>query len=286
MNYRHAYHAGNFADVVKHIILTRVLMYFKRKDAPFFVMDTHAGVGRYDLKGVEAQKTREAETGIARLIKALPNAPKEVRELCEPFTTLLNDMNEDKLQHYPGSPMVAQSLIRRTDRLSLVELHPEDFDELTINFNWAKNTKTHHLDAWQAMKAQLPPNEKRGLILVDPPFEDRDEFNAILRALYDAQKRFSKGTYMLWYPIKDLQMIASFSRVLSGMDLGRTLDVRVMIDRPGSQAKFIGTGMVIVNPPYVLEKELKVLLPWLVKLFEVVPGSGSHSIYELVGEQK
>lgn len=286
MNYRHAYHAGNFADVVKHIILTRVLTYFKRKDAPFFVMDTHAGVGRYDLKSVEAQKTREAETGIARLMKALPDAPKEVRELCEPFITLVNDMNEGKLQHYPGSPMVAQSLIRRTDRLSLVELHPEDFDTLTENFNWAANTKTHHLDAWQAMKAQLPPNEKRGLILVDPPFEDRDEFNAILRALYDAQKRFSKGTYMLWYPIKDLQMIASFSRVLSGMELDRTLDIRVLIDRPGSQAKFIGTGMVIVNPPYVLEKELKVLLPWLVKLFEVVPNAGSYSIYELVGEQK
>lgn len=286
MNYRHAYHAGNFADVVKHITLARVLTYFMRKDTPFFVMDTHAGIGRYDIKSVEAQKTKEAETGIERFMDALPNASKEVRELCEPFTKLLNEMNEGKLQYYPGSPMVAQSLIRRTDRLSLVELHPEDFAALTENFNWAKNTKTHHLDAWQAMKAQLPPNEKRGVVLVDPPFEDRDEFNAILRALYEAQKRFSKGTYMLWYPIKDLRMVASFSKVLSGMKLGQTLDVRLMIDRPGPQDKFIGTGMVIVNPPYVLEKELKVLLPWLVKLFEIVPGSGSHSIYELVGEQK
>lgn len=284
MNYRHAYHAGNFADVVKHIILARVLAYFTRKDAPFFVLDTHAGVGRYDLTDTEAQKTLEFESGIKRLLDRLPNAPSNVRELCAPFVELVLSLNQDKITAYPGSPLVAQSMIRRTDRLSLVELHPEDYAALTDNFNWAKNTKTHHLDAWAAMKAQLPPKEKRGLVLVDPPFEDRDEFNAILRALYDAQKRFPNGTYMMWYPIKDMPMISSFRKVLSDMELGRTLDVRLMIDQPTTTPKFIGTGMVIVNPPYVLENELKTLLPWLTGLFETAAGRGSYSIEELVKE--
>ena len=284
MNYRHAYHAGNFADVVKHITLARVLTYLLRKDAPFFVLDTHAGVGRYDLTATEPQKTLEFESGIARLFENLSNAPADVRELCTPFTELVQSFNPEKLVAYPGSPLVAQSMIRRTDRLSLVELHPEDYVALTDNFNWAKNTKTHHLDAWQAMKAQLPPKEKRGLVLIDPPFEDRDEFNAILRALYDAHKRFQNGTYMMWYPIKDMPMIASFREVLSGMDIGRTLDVNLLIDKPTTTPKFIGTGMVIVNPPYVLEKELKSLLPWLTSLFETANGRGSFSINELVGE--
>lgn len=285
MNYRHAYHAGNFADVVKHLILSRVISYFLRKDAPFFLLDTHAGVGRYDLNSTEALKTREFEDGVARFLEALPHAPKSVKALAEPYTNLLSDLNPEGLQTYPGSPLVAQKMIRRTDRLSLVELHPEDFAELAEGFNWAKNTKTHHLDAWLAMKAQLPPKEKRGMVLVDPPFEDRDEFNAILRALYEAQGRFAKGTYMLWYPIKDMPMVNSFSKVLSGMQLGRTLDVRLMIDKPTTTPKFIGTGMVIVNPPYVLEKELASLLPWLVKLFETGAGRGSHTIRELVGEK-
>lgn len=284
MNYRHAYHAGNFADVVKHIILTRVLTYFKRKEAPFFVLDTHAGVGRYDLKSIEAQKTLEYESGIARLLEKTQDAPVDVQELVTPFIELVQSLNPEKFQTYPGSPMVAQSMIRRSDRLSLVELHPDDYSALNENFNWAKNTKTHHLDAWLAMKAQLPPREKRGLVLIDPPFEDRDEFNAILRALYEAHKRFPNGTYMMWYPIKDMPMIASFKKVLSGMDIGRTLDVSLMIDQPTTSQKFIGTGMVIVNPPYVLRQELELLLPWLTSLFETAKGRGSYAITELVKE--
>ena len=285
MNYRHAYHAGNFADVVKHILLTRVLAYNKRKDAPFFVLDTHAGVGRYDLSHTEAQKTLEFENGITRLLEKLPGAPSAVQALCAPFIELIESLNPEKFSTYPGSPLVAQSMIRRTDRLSLVELHPDDYAALTDNFNWAKNTKTHHLDAWLAMKAQLPPKEKRGLVLIDPPFEDRDEFNAILRALHDAHKRFPNGTFMMWYPVKDMPMIASFRKVLSGMDIGRTLDVCLMIDQPTTTPKFIGTGMVIVNPPYVLQQELKLLLPWLTDLFETANGRGSYSINELVKEK-
>lgn len=285
MNYRHAYHAGNFADVVKHIILTRVLTYFTRKQTPFFVLDTHAGTGRYDLTAEEPQKTLEFERGITQLLQKIGDAPDNVQELCTPFIELVRSLNPDDFATYPGSPLVAQTMIRRTDRLSLVELHPDDYAALTANFNWAKNTKTHHLDAWIAMKAQLPPKEKRGLVLIDPPFEDRDEYNAILRALYDANKRFSSGTYMAWYPVKDMPMIASFRKVLSGMDIGRTLDVRLLIDQPTTTPKFIGTGMVIVNPPYVLEQELNLLLPWLTRLFETAGGRGSYSIEELVKEK-
>ncbi len=285
MNYRHAYHAGNFADVLKHIILTRVLTYLKRKEAPFFVLDTHAGTGRYDLTDTEAQKTLEFERGVSRYVEAIKTAPEEIRTLCAPFDTLMQSLNPDRLVTYPGSPLVAQSMIRRHDRLSLVELHPADFKQLTENFNWAKNTKTHNLDAWVAMRAQLPPKEKRGLVLIDPPFEDRDEFNAILRALYDARKRFANGTYLAWYPIKDMAMIASFRDVLSGMELGKTLDIRLTIDQPGEEPAFIGSGMVIINPPYVLKEELDTLLPWLTQLFEAEKGLGSFSIDEVVPEK-
>ncbi len=285
MNYRHAYHAGNFADVVKHIILTRVLEYLKRKEAPFFVLDTHAGTGRYELNDTEAQKTLEFEHGIARYVENAGKAPQGVKTLCKQFDELIRLLNPNGLTTYPGSPLVAQSGIRLHDRLSLVELHPVDFKQLTENFNWAKNTKTHNLDAWVAMRAQLPPKEKRGLVLIDPPFEDRDEFNAILRALHDAKKRFANGTYMVWYPIKDMAMIASFRDVLSGMDLGRTLDVRLMIDQPKDEKTFVGSGMVIINPPYVLQQELTILLPWLTQLFETGSGRGSYSVDELVHEK-
>lgn len=285
MNYRHAYHAGNFGDVVKHLILCRVLTYLKRKDAPFFVLDTHAGTGRYDLTATEPLKTQEFKDGIERFMAAIPDAPSDVAQLCAPLTELLGRLNTDGLKTYPGSPLVSQSLIRRSDRLSLVELHPDEFTALSEGFNWAKNTKTHQMDAWAAMKAQLPPKENRGLVLIDPPFEDRDEFNAILRALYEAHKRFAQGTYMIWYPIKDMPMIASFREVLSGMELGKTLDVRLMRKSAGATPEFVGTGMVIINPPYVLEQELEILLPWLTALFESAPGAGQFQIAELAGEK-
>lgn len=284
MNYRHAYHAGNFADVTKHIILSRILTYLKRKDAPFFAMDTHAGTGLYALGSEEARKTEEFKRGVELYASHIGDAPQAVQALCQPFNNVLSSLNPCELKIYPGSPNVAQSIIRVQDRLSLVELHPKDFNALTKNFNWAKNTKTHNLDAWVAMRAQLPPKEKRGLVLIDPPFEDRDEFNAILRALHDAQKRFANGTYMIWYPIKDKPLVESFRDVLSRMKLGHTIDISLLIDQPTAEPTFLGSGTVVVNPPYLLKDELNQLLPWLKEVFETSNGCGAWSINEIVAE--
>lgn len=286
MNYRHAYHAGNFADVVKHIILSRVIAYFKRKDAPFFLLDTHAGIGRYDLTSIEAQKTLEFEQGIAKFWASESTAPDEIKALTAPFTTIIKDLNMGgDLTQYPGSPLIAYFSMRRDDRLSMCELHEEDFESLALEFKRAKGTKAHHLDAWIALKAQVPPKEKRGIVLIDPPFEKRDEFDAILTGIKEAHKRFATGTYMIWYPIKDIALTRRFAQEITLLDLDHTLDVHLMIDQPSDEAKFIGTGMIIINPPYTLKQELTVLLPWLSKLFEVSPGAGSFTIDTLVDEK-
>jgi 23S rRNA (adenine2030-N6)-methyltransferase len=265
MNYRHAYHAGNFADVMKHVILTRILLYLQRKEQAFRVIDTHAGIGRYDLAGTEAAKTGEWQAGIARLLDA-PLEP-EAEALLAPYLDIVRAENADGgLRHYPGSPLITRHLLRRQDRLSALELHPADAARLARRFEGDFQVRVTRLDGWLALGAHLPPKEKRGLVLVDPPFEEEGEFERLVDGLWRGHRRFPGGIFALWYPVKDRPQIASFIAALRETGIRKIMRAELMIRPFSAQPRLDGSGMIIVNPPYPLEQELRTLLPVLARV--------------------
>ncbi|ESZ22810.1 23S rRNA (adenine(2030)-N(6))-methyltransferase RlmJ [Mesorhizobium sp. L2C084A000] len=283
MNYRHAYHAGNFADVVKHVVLTRLLEYLKQKDKAFRVVDTHAGIGRYDLSSVEAQKTGEWQGGIGRLIDASFAAPVAV--LLAPYLETIRSLNpEGGIQKYPGSPLIARHLMRKQDRLTAIELHPKDAARLRTFFAGDFQARITELDGWLALGAHLPPKEKRGLVLIDPPFEEAGEFERLVDGLIRAHKRWPGGIYALWYPIKDRKAIIAFRKALKQSGIPKLLDIEFEIRPASSEPSLDGSGLLVVNPPFTLEGELRMLLPALHRLLAV--GRPAHwSLEWLAGEQ-
>lgn len=265
MNYRHIYHAGNFADVVKHIALVLILEHLKRKETAFVVLDTHAGIGRYDLASDQAGKTGEFQTGIAKIMAH--EAGLGALAGIEPYLNIVRQMNNGAnsgtLRHYPGSPRIARALLRPQDRLALVELHPEDARALQAEFAGDAQVAIHHQDAYVALKALLPPPERRGMVLIDPPFEVKDEFQRILRGLAQAWKRWPTGVYAIWYPIKDPAPIANFHRDLAALCGGKAIIAEFMIRPAHDCTKLNGAGLAIVNPPWQLQENLAALLPQL-----------------------
>ena len=282
MNYRHAFHAGNFADVVKHLILTRILGYLQRKDAPFRVIDTHAGVGLYDLEGDQAERTGEWLDGIGRLIGR--GLPGPAAELARPYLDAVAAQNPDGgLRFYPGSPLVTRHLLRPQDRLMVLELHPEDAAMLKANFAGDIQTRVTELDGWAALGTHLPPKEKRGLVLVDPPFEEPGEFGRMAHSLIRANQRWPGGTYAYWYPIKNPAEVRDYHEALRRSGIRKILKLELTIRAPSTPPRLHGTGMIVVNPPYVLEQEMRVLLPALADLL-ADEGRGRWSIEWLAGE--
>jgi 23S rRNA (adenine2030-N6)-methyltransferase len=274
MNYRHAYHAGNFADVVKHVVVTRIVEYLKRKDAAFRVIDTHAGVGRYDLGGAEAGKTGEWQAGIGRLMGAV--LPAGAADLIAPYLAVVRGENPDgKLSVYPGSPLLVRRLLRRQDRLSAIELHPEDAEALSALFAGDHQVRVIRLDGWLALGAHLPPKEKRGLVLVDPPFEQEGEFDRLVEGLQKAYRRFPGGTYALWYPVKDRRAVARFHAALENTGVRKVLKLELAIRAPSPEDRLDGSGMIVVNPPFTLEAEMRTLLPLLAEILADAPGGGA-----------
>lgn len=274
MNYRHAYHAGNFADVMKHAILTLVIEHLKKKEKPFFLLDTHAGTGMTELEGEEAQKTGEYRQGIARLLAAENPHPA-----LGPYLAAIRALGNDPLSRYPGSPALMAHLARAEDRLAFCELHPEDAKALRSNFRRDARVKTHEMDGYTALKAMLPPKERRGAVLIDPPFEDRAEFDALFRALLEAHRRFATGTFLLWYPLKDPSVSGAFLERLASDGPPNTLalELHVMAADP---ARMTGSGMVVVNPPFALtekgadgKSQALSLLDWLATTLAQGPGA-------------
>ncbi|TJW39086.1 MAG: 23S rRNA (adenine(2030)-N(6))-methyltransferase RlmJ, partial [Mesorhizobium sp.] len=233
MNYRHAYHAGNFADVVKHVVLSRLVEYLKQKDKAFRVIDTHAGIGRYDLSSSEAHKTGEWQGGIGRLIDAEPSGAAAA--LLAPYLDAVRSLNPDgAVKKYPGSPLIARHLLRKQDRLSAIELHPQDVAKLKALFASDFQTRVIELDGWLALGAHLPPKEKRGLVLVDPPFEEEGEFDRLVEGLQRAHKRWPGGIYALWYPVKDRKAVAAFRKALKETGIPKLLDIGFEIRPPSA----------------------------------------------------
>ncbi len=271
MNYRHAYHAGNFADVLKHIVLMRCLVHLRRKEAPFRVIDTHAGGGRTRLDQAAATATGEWQQGIAKLFgPAAPPLPPDVAELLAPYLDALRAENPDGgLKVYPGSPVLARAMLRAGDTLIANDLHPEDAATLRALFGKDRACKVLAGDGYLALKAALPPKERRGLVLIDPPFEVPGELVRMTDALTEGLARFQTGTYLLWYPIKDEKPIARFHRGVSEAASAARVEAPLKIElllRPARNPLILnGCGLVVVNPPFTLERDLQTLLPELAK---------------------
>lgn len=282
MNYRHAFHAGNFADVVKHTILTRIIAYLQRKDGPFRVIDTHAGIGLYDLQGNEAERTGEWQDGIARVLDA--KLPPPVAQLLAPYLGAVRARNPNgALRYYPGSPMITRQLLRPQDRLMALELHPGDAWALKKNFADDFQVRVTNLDGWAALGTHLPPKEKRGLVLVDPPFEEKGEFARMVESLQKAHARWPGGTYAYWYPIKEWSEVDIFYKALKATGIPKIMRIELNIAPPVQPARLHGTGMIVVNPPFVLEEELRTILPTLTKLL-AQEGAGRWAVEWVAGE--
>lgn len=262
MNYRHIYHAGNFADVLKHAVLARLVTYLQQKEKAFRVLDTHAGIGLYDLSSEEAQKTGEWRDGVGRLLEG--ELPPEIEAILAPYLSSIRALNPgSELTLYPGSPKLARMLFRPQDRLSAMELHPDDYETLHRLFDADFQSRVTELDGWLALGAHLPPKEKRGLILVDPPFEKEGEYERLVDGLARGYRRFTGGVYCLWYPLKQGAPIKAFHEALKALDIPKMLCAELSVRSDRETTGLSGSGLIIVNPPFTLKSELDLLLPFL-----------------------
>lgn len=278
MNYRHIYHAGNFADVMKHMVLALVVEALKRKETPFFALDTHAGIGAYDLMSEAAGKTGEYLDGIARVL-ARPDAPDGLAE----YLRVVQAWNgEGILRRYPGSPELIRALMRPGDRMALVELHPEDVEVLRHRFAGDRRVGVHHLDGYVAARGLLPPAERRGVVLIDPPFEARDELDRLRQALRRIRKSWPGGIVLAWYPIKGRDPVRRFHDSIREEGGAKTLAVEILIHPDDDPFRLNGSGLVVVNPPWRLDETLREILPWLVGA--MAPDTGSHHLNWLIEE--
>jgi 23S rRNA (adenine2030-N6)-methyltransferase len=285
MNYRHAFHAGNFADVVKHAVLTRLLVHLCGKPAAYRVIDTHAGAGLYDLAGPEAARSGEWRNGIARLIERFRGARIEATRppLLAPSLDAVAALNPPgRLTTYPGSPALVRAFLRAQDRLVACELEPSAAASLKRNFAEDRRIKVVAIDGWTALNAYVPPKERRGLVLVDPPFEDSGDFSRLAQGLESAHRKWANGTYLLWYPIKARDEPDALARRLRRSGIGKILRAEVSI-APLDPSRLSGCGLIVVNPPWTLEQELHVMLPELAPIL-AGPHRGGSRIERISGE--
>lgn len=259
MNYRHDYHAGNFADVMKHVLLTRILFHLGDKPAPFRYLETHSGSGVYDLGGPEAEATGEWRRGIGRLLAA--DLPAEVRDLARPYLDIVGPSVLSAAPRYKGSPAIAAALLRPQDKMLLCELHPAA--RLSLDATMARDTraKVIGIDGYVGLNAFVPPVERRGLVLIDPPFETPDEFSRLAGGLEAAWRKWRTGLFLVWYPVKDASVVESFFAAVLRGKIERLLRMELQVadarpDRPLARA-----GLLAVNPPFRLEAEARLILP-------------------------
>ncbi len=275
MNYRHAYHAGNFADVLKHTALVCVLAYLAKKDKPFAVIDTHGGRGLYDLKAEEAAKTGEAEGGVLRLLDggAAPDVVAAYLDVVRGFGGA-----------YPGSPLIAQKMLRDTDRLTVIEKHPEEYDALVAALKRDARTRAIHGDAYRELSRFVPPRERRGVVLIDPPYENAGEFKDAVAAIIAAHRRFATGIYLFWYPAKDRAAVSAAAGEMLNAGIKSLLRAELDIGKVAAdRAPLSATGLYAVNPPFGFAGDMERVLPFLAAHLAHGPGA-SWTLDRLAGE--
>jgi 23S rRNA (adenine2030-N6)-methyltransferase len=277
--YRHLFHAGNFADVFKHSLLARLVLALEKKDKPFFVLDTHAGIGRYDLSHEWAQKNAEYKDGIA-MIWGRKDVPDEFIPY---FDAIKGENSVNALRFYPGSPRIVRRLLRPVDRMVLVELNRKDCENLGCLFGGDRQTAVHLMDGYQSLKAFLPPKERRGLIFIDSSFDRAREFDRLTTGLDEAYRRFATGVYALWYPMMEPLAMRAFERGFVATGIGKILQLEISVQSEDWSGNMRGCGMLVVNPPFGFEAEARSMLKWLQPMLSRGDG-GSHRVVWLASE--
>jgi 23S rRNA (adenine2030-N6)-methyltransferase len=272
MNYRHLFHAGNFADVFKHIVLTRILDYLARKETPYRFIDTHAGNGFYDLASEEAQRTGEWLDGIGRFVAAEESV--DVRRLVAPYRAVVEPLFLAQPPVYPGSPAFAAHFLRGQDKLIFCDAYPPAVADLERHFAQDRRAKVIEIDGYTALNAFVPPVERRGVVFIDPPFEAPDEFQRLGDYVELAWRKWATGIYVVWFPIKDTATIDAFLQGLIYAGIERLLLLELHIDAPQPMGKLVANALAIINPPYLLEAEANILLPHLVDVFGLSERAG------------
>lgn len=288
MNYRHQFHAGNFADVMKHVLLGQLIHALQKKEKGFLILDTHSGRGSYDLARAEVGQTLkrvpEHPAGFGRVAgaKELPPALQEYRELVRNFDQAQGNF-DGPVRFYPGSPWIARRLMRPQDRLALCELQEDECLALRAAFAGEERTAVHELDGYTGLRAMLPPPEKRALVLIDPPYEAQDEWARLVSGLGGALKRFPSGVYAVWYPLTERARLDAFAEELLALRPPPTLVAELEIAGEASGLRMRGCGLVIINPPWQFEAEAKPVLEWMAR--ELAQGPGARaSLRWLVSE--
>ncbi|WP_240127779.1 23S rRNA (adenine(2030)-N(6))-methyltransferase RlmJ [Proteus mirabilis] len=276
LSYRHSFHAGNHADVLKHIVQTLIIESLKEKEKPFLYLDTHAGAGRYQLTNAHATRTGEYLEGIARLWQQ-----EEVPELILPYLEAVSSLNtSDELRYYPGSPLLAAKLLREQDLLMLTELHPTDFPLLRTEFSRDKRVRVCREDGFGQLKSKLPPVSRRGFALIDPPYELKQDYSAVVKGIVEGYKRFATGTYAIWYPVVHRQQIKRMLKDLEATGIRKILQIELAVKPDSDQLGMTASGMIVINPPWKLASQMASILPWLHKA--LVPEGTGHTLVEWV----
>jgi 23S rRNA (adenine2030-N6)-methyltransferase len=279
LSYRHMYHAGNFADVFKHALLSRLLIALSAKDKPYLYLDTHAGIARYDLMHSWAQKAREYDNGIGRIFNA-SDAPSAL----EPYLEVVRALNpHGTLRVYPGSPLIAKRFMRPSDRAMLVELNKVDCSELRSVMAGERHVTVQCLDAYQALKSYVPPPERRGLVLIDSSFDRSREFDRIVKAVKEAHSRWPTGMYAVWYPIMEAAPMRDFVLDIQRSGIRKVLRLELTVRERDESGIIPGCGMLVINPPWHFDEESKPIVEWLAKKL-VVSGKGAARVDWLVKE--
>ncbi|EGR0593377.1 23S rRNA (adenine(2030)-N(6))-methyltransferase RlmJ [Vibrio cholerae] len=278
LSYRHSFHAGNHADVLKHIVQSLILNSLQQKEKPFVYHDTHSGVGRYDLTHEWSEKTGEYKQGIARVWQQ-DNIPAEL----DSYLDAIRQLNQgETLRYYPGSPRVARAHLREQDRMVLTELHPSDYPLLEQEFHRDRQVSIYKEDGFARLKASLPPQERRGLVLIDPPYELAKEYRDVVRAIAQSYKRWATGIYAIWYPVVNRCDIDDMLEGLQGLEIRKILQIELGVAPDTNERGMTASGMIVINPPWTLESQMQTILPFLKQA--IAPATGHYKVKWVVPE--
>ncbi|MDP4491750.1 MULTISPECIES: 23S rRNA (adenine(2030)-N(6))-methyltransferase RlmJ [Vibrio] len=278
LSYRHSFHAGNHADVLKHIVQSLILNSLQQKEKPFVYHDTHSGVGRYDLTHEWSEKTGEYKQGIARVWQQ-DNIPAEL----DSYLDAIRQLNQgETLRYYPGSPRVARAHLREQDRMVLTELHPSDYPLLEQEFHRDRQVSIYKEDGFARLKASLPPQERRGLVLIDPPYELAKEYRDVVQAIAQSYKRWATGIYAIWYPVVNRCDIDDMVEGLQGLGIRKILQIELGVSPDTNERGMTASGMIVVNPPWTLESQMQTILPFLKQA--IAPATGHYKVEWVVPE--
>lgn len=278
LSYRHSFHAGNHADVLKHIVQSLILTSLQQKEKPFVYHDTHSGVGRYDLTHEWSEKTGEYKQGIARVWQQ-----ETIPEQLESYFDAIRQLNQgDTLRYYPGSPRVARAHLREQDRMVLTELHPSDYPLLEQEFHRDRQVSIYKEDGFTRLKASLPPRERRGLVLIDPPYELAKEYRDVVRAIAHSHQRWATGIYAIWYPVVNRCDIDDMLQGLQDLGIRKILQIELGVSPDTNERGMTASGMIVINPPWTLENQMQTILPFLQQA--IAPATGHYKLQWIVPE--